>query len=177
MVSGILSDFMTKIIRFVERQDLKQKKEDEDYIKIYKDRINKHLNAAEGKSKTRLKLQVFELDNKEVKLCNSRIYVIILYYVILRLIFLNDNLVQIFKDCLARPNCFGVPVSVHRISTLSPLATVSCSVNWRPRKVSTTTDANFFTPSGPCVSSEGSTGLYKTKSGVRISSAKDNFPF
>jgi hypothetical protein len=71
MVSGILSDFMTKIIRFVERQDLKQKKEDEDYIKIYKDRINKHLNAAEGKSKTRLKLQVFELDNKEVKLCNS----------------------------------------------------------------------------------------------------------
>jgi hypothetical protein len=47
------------------------KKEAEDYIKIYKDRINKHLNAAEGKSKTRLKLQVFELDNKEVKLCNS----------------------------------------------------------------------------------------------------------
>jgi hypothetical protein len=53
----------------------------EDYIKIYKDKINKHLNAAEGKSKTRLKLQLFELDNKEVKLCNSRI---LCYYTILR---------------------------------------------------------------------------------------------
>jgi hypothetical protein len=41
------------------------KKEAKDYIKIYKDRINKkRLNAAEGKAKTRLKLQVFEIDSK-----------------------------------------------------------------------------------------------------------------
>jgi hypothetical protein len=38
----------------------------EKYIKSYKDRINKHLNA-EGKTKTtRLRLQVFELDNKSM---------------------------------------------------------------------------------------------------------------
>jgi hypothetical protein len=34
----------------------------EAYLKSYKDRINKYLNAA-GKAKTRLKLQVFEFDN------------------------------------------------------------------------------------------------------------------
>jgi hypothetical protein len=37
----------------------------EEYIKLYKDRINKRLNA-EGKSKTRLKLQVFELDKESM---------------------------------------------------------------------------------------------------------------
>jgi hypothetical protein len=43
----------------------------ENYIKLYKDRINKRLNA-EGKSKTsRLKLQVFELDSNAVKEIND----------------------------------------------------------------------------------------------------------
>jgi hypothetical protein len=42
------------------------KQEAEVYLKLYKDRINKSLNA-EGKSKTtRLKLQVFELDSKAI---------------------------------------------------------------------------------------------------------------
>jgi len=49
------------------------KKEAEEYIKLYKDRINKRLNA-EGKSKTRLKLQVFELDSKAVKEINDKKY-------------------------------------------------------------------------------------------------------
>jgi hypothetical protein len=35
------------------------------YIQLYKDRINKRLNA-EGKSKTRLKLRVFELSSKSM---------------------------------------------------------------------------------------------------------------
>jgi transposase len=39
------------------------KKEAEAYLKLYKDRINERL-IAEGKTKTRLKLQVFELDDK-----------------------------------------------------------------------------------------------------------------
>jgi hypothetical protein len=43
------------------------------YIKLYKYRINKHL-VAEGKSKTRLKLQVFELDSKAVKEINDKKY-------------------------------------------------------------------------------------------------------
>jgi len=34
----------------------------EAYLELYKDRINKRLNAAD-KAKTRLKLQVFEFDN------------------------------------------------------------------------------------------------------------------
>jgi hypothetical protein len=42
-----------------------KKQQAEEYIKIYKDRINKRLNA-EGKSKTRLKLQVFELDGESM---------------------------------------------------------------------------------------------------------------
>jgi hypothetical protein len=51
------------------------KKEAEEYIKLYKDRINRRLNAEGGKSKTtRLKLQVFELDNKAVKEINDRKY-------------------------------------------------------------------------------------------------------
>jgi hypothetical protein len=37
----------------------------EAYLKLYKDRINKRLNA-EGKSKTRLKLQVFESSSKSM---------------------------------------------------------------------------------------------------------------
>jgi hypothetical protein len=41
------------------------KKEAEAYLELYKDRINKHLNAA-GKAKTRLKLQVFEMDGKSM---------------------------------------------------------------------------------------------------------------
>jgi hypothetical protein len=41
------------------------KKEAEVYLELYKDRINKRLNAA-GKVKTRLKLQVFELDGKSM---------------------------------------------------------------------------------------------------------------
>jgi hypothetical protein len=41
------------------------KQQAESYIKLYKDRINKRL-IAEGKSKTRLKLQVFELDDKSM---------------------------------------------------------------------------------------------------------------
>jgi hypothetical protein len=47
MAIGILSAFMTKIIHFVERQDLNQIK------KV-------------GRAKTRLKLQVFELDDKSM---------------------------------------------------------------------------------------------------------------
>jgi hypothetical protein len=45
----------------------------ENYIKLYKDRINKRLNA-EGKSKTKLKLQVFELDSQAVKEINDKKY-------------------------------------------------------------------------------------------------------
>jgi hypothetical protein len=45
----------------------------DNYIKLYKDRINKRLNA-EGKSKTRLKLQVFELDSNAVKEINDKKY-------------------------------------------------------------------------------------------------------
>jgi hypothetical protein len=41
------------------------KKEAEAYIKLYKERINKYLNAS-GKGKTRLKLQVFEMDGKAI---------------------------------------------------------------------------------------------------------------
>jgi hypothetical protein len=41
------------------------KKEAEAYLKLYKDRTNKHANAEE-KSKARLKLQVFELDDKSM---------------------------------------------------------------------------------------------------------------
>lgn len=41
------------------------KKEAKAYLKSYKDRINKYLNAA-GKAKTRLKLQVFEMDGKSM---------------------------------------------------------------------------------------------------------------
>jgi ssDNA-binding replication factor A large subunit len=42
------------------------KKEAEIYLKSYKDRINKYMNAAGGKAKTRLKLQVFEMDGKSM---------------------------------------------------------------------------------------------------------------
>ena len=42
------------------------KQEADRYVKLYKDRINKRLNA-EGKTKTtRLKLQVFELDRESM---------------------------------------------------------------------------------------------------------------
>jgi hypothetical protein len=37
----------------------------EAYLKLYKDKINKRL-IAEGKTKTRLKLQVFEIDSKSM---------------------------------------------------------------------------------------------------------------
>ena len=38
------------------------KQQAEEYIKLYKDRFNKRLTA-EGKTTTRLKLQVFEIDS------------------------------------------------------------------------------------------------------------------
>ena len=45
----------------------------DNYIKLYKDRINNHL-ISEGKTKTRLKLQVFELDSKAIKEINDKKY-------------------------------------------------------------------------------------------------------
>jgi hypothetical protein len=44
-----------------------------EYIQKYKQRTNERLKA-EGKSKTRLKLQVFELDSKAVEEINDRKY-------------------------------------------------------------------------------------------------------
>jgi hypothetical protein len=51
----------------------------ENYIKPYKDRINKRLNA-KGKSKTRLKMQVFELDSESMVEENKRKYGRSYYY-------------------------------------------------------------------------------------------------
>jgi hypothetical protein len=50
---------------FREEAKFESKKEAEAYLRLYKDRINKYLNAT-GKAKTRLKLQVFELDGKSM---------------------------------------------------------------------------------------------------------------
>jgi hypothetical protein len=56
---------MTKMVRLGVKQGLKQKKEAEAYLKLYKEKINKCLNAI-GKAKTRESFQVFQSNNKSM---------------------------------------------------------------------------------------------------------------
>jgi hypothetical protein len=56
---------LTKTASSREKRVLNQERAAERYIEEYKGRINYRL-MTEGKAKTRLKLQVFELDNKSI---------------------------------------------------------------------------------------------------------------
>ena len=70
-----------------------------------------------------------------------------------------------------------VPLFVHLISTLSPFAKISSCTSFRSGTAAIIADAYFFAPSGPLSNSSGRTGLCKTKSVDKISSATSSLPF
>jgi hypothetical protein len=70
-----------------------------------------------------------------------------------------------------------VPLFVHLISTLSPFEKVSSCTSFLSGTAAIIAAAYFFIPSGPLRNSSGRTGLCKTKSDDRISSATSSLPF
>ena len=70
-----------------------------------------------------------------------------------------------------------VPLFVHLIITLSPFAKISSCTSFLSGTAAIIADAYFFVPPGPLRNSSGRTGLCKTKSGDRISSATSRLPF